>query len=116
MSSLRDKLREPRAKKLTFTQDAMMIHLADGRALTVPLAWYPRLLHATPPERKNYEIIGEGEYLHWPDLDEDLTVAGLLEGRRSAEQPASIKAWLAARPRSSARRNSRAKRQIRRAG
>lgn len=63
----------------------------------VPLLWYPRLWHGTPEERNRVEILGDGAYLHWPDVDEDLTVAGLLAGRRSGESPQSLKKWLEGR-------------------
>jgi hypothetical protein len=71
----------------------------DGRTLTVPLAWYPRLAHGRPEERANWRLIGRGEGIHWPDLDEDISVDGLLAGRRSGESQASLARWLAERPR-----------------
>ena len=70
----------PRASDVTTTADELIVHLADGRTIIVPLAWYPRLLHATSEQRKDLRIIGEGEYIHWPQIDEDLTVSGLLRG------------------------------------
>jgi hypothetical protein len=79
------------------TDEALIIELMDGRTISVPLAWYPRLWYGTPRERSHFEIIGDGEIIHWPDLDEDLSVAGILAGRRSGESPASLKKWLAAR-------------------
>ncbi len=80
-----------------FSDDSMTVALDDGRALSVPLAWYPRLLHATKAEREDYELIGAGEGIHWPKLDEDISVEGLLAGRRSAESPASLAKWRQAR-------------------
>jgi len=74
------------AESATFSDDSMTVHLDDGRAISVPLTWYPRLLNGTPRERKHYELIGDGEGMHWPDLDEDISVEGLLSGRRSAER------------------------------
>jgi hypothetical protein len=71
---------DARAKEVVFTQDELAVLLADGRRVSVPLAWFPRLLHATSEQRSNYEILGEGQGIHWPDLDEDLSVAGLLKG------------------------------------
>lgn len=68
------------AKSIDFTDDLMQVHLMDGRVIGVPIAWFPRLLAATPKQRKKYEIDGGGIGLHWPDLDEDLSVAGLLAG------------------------------------
>jgi len=73
------------------------VDLVDGRTIIVPLAWYPRLWHGTLEERQNCELFGDGEYIHWPDLDEDLTVAGMLAGRRSQEGAESLKRWLEAR-------------------
>jgi len=67
------------AKALRFDDDNMWVDLSDGRTLGIPLAWFPRLLHATPEQRKRYEISGVG--LHWEELDEDISVAGLLAGR-----------------------------------
>jgi hypothetical protein len=72
------------AKSIDFTDDLMNVHLMDGRVIGVPLAWFPRLLAATPKQRKKYEIGGGGIGLHWPDLDEDLSVAGLLAGADQA--------------------------------
>lgn len=72
----------------------MTVSLDDGRALSVPLAWYPRLLHGSSEERENYELIGDGEGIHWPALDGDISVEGLLAGKRSAESDASLTRWL----------------------
>ncbi|MCI0334969.1 MAG: DUF2442 domain-containing protein [Planctomycetes bacterium] len=72
----------------------MTAHLDDGRALSVPLAWYPRLLHGTLQEREQFELIGDGDGIHWPRLDEDISVEGLLAGKRSAETDASLSRWL----------------------
>ncbi|MCC6492210.1 MAG: DUF2442 domain-containing protein [Pirellulales bacterium] len=88
------------AESVQFSNDSMTIRLDDGRALSVPLAWYPRLLHGGDAERSNYELIGDGEGIHWPDLDEDVSIEGLLAGRRSAESDASLAPWLAKRGRS----------------
>jgi hypothetical protein len=74
-----------------FSEDALIVQLDDGRSLSVPLAWYPRLLGGTKAERENYELIGQG--IHWPKLDEDISVEGLLAGRRSAESAASLAKW-----------------------
>jgi hypothetical protein len=65
--------------------------------MSAPLAWYPRLLHGTPEERGNWRLIGSGEGVHWPDLDEDLSMEGLISGRPSGESQASLKRWLEAR-------------------
>ncbi len=87
---------EPTATKVTATDDALTVALTDGRVISVPLAWYPRLLHATPQERANIELYADGN-IHWPDLDEDISVEGLLAGRRSLESEASFARWLAAK-------------------
>jgi hypothetical protein len=70
----------PRAREVSISEDELTVLLADGRKITVPLVWFPRLLHATTEQRQNFEILGEGEGIHWPDVDEDLSVAGLLRG------------------------------------
>ena len=80
-----------------FSEDSLTVRLDDGRSLSVPLAWYPRLLHGNDAERKNYALIGQGEGIHWPKLDEDISVEGLLAGRRSAESAASLAKWRQAR-------------------
>ena len=82
------------AQSVVFSEDSMTVNLDDGRALSVPLAWYPRLLHGKHEEREKYELIGEGEGIHWPALDEDISVEGLLAGRRSAESDTSLSRWL----------------------
>src|SRR5438094_4299317 len=73
------------------------VDLTDGRTITVPLAWYPRLLWGTPRERNNWRLIGEGEGIHWPDLDEDLSVENLLSGKPSGESQASFRRWVESR-------------------
>jgi hypothetical protein len=82
------------AEAVEFSNDSMIVSLDDGRTLSVPLTWYPRLLNGTAKERENYELIGDGEGIHWPELDEDISVEGLLAGRRSAETNASLQKWL----------------------
>ena len=73
---------DPVAVSVTFSDATFSVILDDGRELSVPLAWFPRLLHATPEERAQWTLIGRGEGLHWEVLDEDISVAGLLAGRR----------------------------------
>ena len=85
------------AQNAKLTEDALMVDLADGRTVTVPLSWYPRLAHGTLAERANWRLIGRGEGIHWPDLDEDISVSSLLAGRPSDESPASLQRWLAGR-------------------
>ncbi len=87
-TSTTDKPRSPRAfvpntalaKRLEFTEDMMQVYMTDGRILGVPLAWSPRLLHASAEQRERYEIGGGGRSIHWPDIDEDLSIAGLMAG------------------------------------
>ena len=88
-----------RAQKVVVTDDRLTIELSDGRSVSVPLAWFPRLVHATRPELDHWRLIGNGEGIHWPDLDEDISVASLLEGRPSSESAESLRKWLQGRPR-----------------
>jgi hypothetical protein len=97
MSSLVAEIEQARAQKVAVSADSLTIDLVDGRTITAPLLWYPRLWHGTPKERHHLEIIGDGTLIHWPDLDEDLSIAGILAGRRSGESPQSLKKWLAQR-------------------
>lgn len=92
-----DPRREPSATEVKVTDDAVMVELSDGRTVSAPLAWYPRLLHGTPAQRGCWRLIGGGEGIHWPDLDEDLSVEGLLAGRASGESQRSLKRWLESR-------------------
>lgn len=77
---------DPRAKEVAVTDDELSVLLADGRRISVPLAWFPRLLRATPAQRARFELIGEGQGIHWPDIDEDLSVVGLLRGTPSVSR------------------------------
>ena len=77
---------DPRAKEVAVTDDELSVLLADGRRISVPLAWFPRLLRATPAQRARFELIGDGHGIHWPDIDEDLSVAGLLRGPPSVSR------------------------------
>ena len=72
---------DPIAIDVAFTADTFRVTLDDGRDLSIPLAWFPRLLRASPEQRQNWELIGRGEGVHWDELDEDISVAGLLAGR-----------------------------------
>jgi hypothetical protein len=85
------------AESVSFSEDSMTVLLDNARSLSVPLAWYPRMLQGTQEERDRYELISDGEGIHWPDLDEDISVEGLLAGRRSAETDASLARWLTSR-------------------
>jgi hypothetical protein len=88
---------EPSAVRVTVTSEQIVVGLGDGRTLSVPLAWYPRLLNATGVERDNIHLIGGGYAIEWPDLDEHIGVEGLLAGRRSGESVESFQRWLASR-------------------
>jgi hypothetical protein len=79
------------------TSSALTIELSDGRSISAPLVWYPRLLNASSKERNNWELIGEGHGIHWPDLDEDLSMEGITQGRPSYESQKSFQRWLAER-------------------
>ena len=85
------------ATKVSLTEDTLTAELNDGRTISVPLAWYPRLVDATPDERNNLQLIGNGEGIHWADLDEDVSVENLLLGQSSGESAASFQRWLDAR-------------------
>jgi len=93
-SPLPSNVTEARAQRVTVTADTLVVDLVDGRTISVPVAWYPRLAHGTAAERANWRFIAEGEGIHWPDLDEDLSTEGLLAGRRSGETQASLQRWL----------------------
>lgn len=88
---------EPTALSITVTEDELIVSLLDGRRLSVPLAWYPRLLQAEPDERNNWRLLGEGYAIEWPDLDEHIGIEGLLAGRASGESQTSLSRWLASR-------------------
>ena len=94
MNSLVIEIQEAYAQDVTVSEDALTVDLADGRTIIVPLVWYPRLWYGTPEERSRFEVIGDGAFIHWPDLDEDLSVSGLLAGRHSGESQRSLKRWL----------------------
>ena len=89
----------PAAVRVKISADAVVVELSDGRTVTAPLRWYPRLLHATARERRHWRLGGGGEGIHWPDLDEDISVEGVLAGRPSAESQASLEKWLETRVR-----------------
>ncbi len=97
MSSLTFDIQAAIATKVTITNEALSVEIADGRTISAPLAWYPRLSHATAEERNSMQLIGGGRGIHWPALDEDISVANLLAGQPSAESQTSFKRWLANR-------------------
>jgi hypothetical protein len=94
MNTLLAEIRGAKAQSVAVTGNSLTVDLTDGRTISVPLAWYPRLMHGTPRERNNWQLIGSGEGIHWPDLDEDLSVEGLLLGRPSSESQRSLQRWL----------------------
>lgn len=103
-------LRIPAAQNVHVSEDTLSMELSDGRTISAPLAWYPRLLHGSPKERRNWRLIGRGQGVHWESLDEDISVEGLLAGRASAESQASLKRWLEARRPAPKRRTSAGRR------
>jgi hypothetical protein len=103
MNSLTTRVRTVIAQNVTTTDDTLVIELVDGRTISAPLAWYPRLLHGEPKERNNWRLIGKGEGIHWPDLDEDISVENVLLGKPSGESQRSFKRWIEER---STRRNA----------
>jgi len=97
MSTSASEFSVPVATNVTVTEAALSVDLSDGRTITVPLSWYPRLDHAAPAERAKWELIGDGHGIHWPDIDEDISVQGLLAGKPSNESQASFRRWLDSR-------------------
>lgn len=88
------KIEIPTVENVIITDDTLTIELSDGRSISVPTAWYPRLLYATPEERRNWRLIGKGQEIHWEDIDEDISVENVLAGKPSGESHASLKKWL----------------------
>ena len=85
---------EPIAINVTVTENDLTVDLTDGRRIIVPLAWYPRLMCGSPAERKNWQLLGDGYAIEFPDLDEHIGVEGLLAGRKSGESQKSLERWL----------------------
>ena len=96
MTTLAIELRMVAAQNVQVTDDALIVDLSDGRTVPVPLAWFPRLLHGTSEERNKWRLIAEGEGIHWPDLDDDISVENLILGKPSGESQKSFKKWLEA--------------------
>ena len=84
----------PRAETVRVTTDSLIVDLRDGRTISVPLEWFPRLLHATPEERSDWRLIGGGHGIHWEEIDEDISIEGLVAGRPSGESQRSFKKWM----------------------
>jgi hypothetical protein len=97
MNTLVVEIRIPVALNVLMTDDTLSVDLSDGRSISVPISWYPRLLHFTEQERKNWRLIGKGQGIHWEDIDEDISIVGLLAGKPSGESQESFKNWLANR-------------------
>jgi hypothetical protein len=97
MSTLAFDRETPSAIGVSVNDDTLTIDLQDGRTISVPIAWYPRLLHATPEERDNWRLIGKGQGIHWQDVDEDISVESLLAGHPSGESQTSFQRWLDSR-------------------
>jgi uncharacterized protein DUF2442 len=94
MSTFVPEVQGARAQQVTVTTDTLSVDLTDGRTIAVPLAWYPRLVHGTPEERSDWRLLGQGEGIHWPELDEDISVENLLAGKASGESQRSFQQWL----------------------
>ena len=101
------KVRDVLATQVEVSTDTLLVELADGRTIVVPLAWYPRLMHASAEERASWRLLGGGRGIYWPALDEDISVANLLAGQSSAESQSSFKKWLAGRAQPSPSRRKR---------
>ena len=97
MNTLVVKIRIPEALDVLLTDDTLSVDLSDGRSISVPIAWFPRLLHSTEQERNNWRLIGRGQGIHWEDIDEDISIEGLIAGIPSGESQESLKNWLANR-------------------
>lgn len=87
----------PAATRVDVTDETLSVDLVDGRTVSVPLLWYPRLANGSAAERRHWRFIGRGEGIHWPDLDEDISIANLLAGKPSGESQRSLKRWLEVR-------------------
>ena len=92
-------IKVPSAIGVEVSESTLSIELNDGRTISVPVGWYPRLTHATRKERDNWKIIGGGQGIHWEDIDEDISVEGLLQGNPSGESQSSLRKWLKSRDR-----------------
>jgi hypothetical protein len=103
MTTLATDMRLARAQNVTVTDDELIVELEDGRTVSVPLAWYPRLAHSTMAERQNWRLIGNGSGIHWADLDEDVSVEHLLAGIPSGESQKSLQSWLDKRKQSASK-------------
>ena len=94
MTTLKAEAQAAKAQHVAVEEDTLTVEMTDGRTISLPLAWYPRLLHGTQDERNNWRLIGKGEGIHWPEIDEDISVDNLMLGNPSGESQASFKKWL----------------------
>lgn len=94
MNTLAIEISKSLIENVSFTEDSLIADLNDGRTITLPLGWYPRLTHASHKERENWRVIGRGEGIHWPELDEDISIENIIIGRPSGESQRSINDWL----------------------
>lgn len=94
MTTLAVQIDAPTANNVSVSEDTLSLDLSDGRTISVPIEWFPRLVHASPEERTRWRFIGSGQGIHWEDIDEDISVAGLLAGKPSGESQTSLKRWL----------------------
>jgi hypothetical protein len=97
MNTLTVEIRIPEALNVSVTDDTLSVDLSDGRSISAPIAWYPRLFHSNEQERNNWRLIGRRQGIHWEDIDEDISTEGLLAVRPSGESQESFKKWLANR-------------------
>ena len=97
MSTLAIEIDIPSVENVSVTEDTLSVDLSDGRTIQAPTSWFPRLLYSTPEERKNWRPIGQGQGVHWEDIDEDISVEALLAGKPSGESQKSLKRWLASK-------------------
>lgn len=99
MTTLAVQIEALSANNVSVSEDTLSVDLSDGRTILVPIEWFPRLVHASPEERTRWRFIGNGQGIHWDDIDEDISVAGLLAGKPSGESQTSLKRWLDRRSR-----------------
>lgn len=97
MSTSAEQIDRPVAQNVVVSDDTLVVELKDGRAVSVPVSWYPRLENATKAERSAWELVGGGTGIHWESVDEDISIEALLAGKPSNETQASLKRWLASR-------------------
>ena len=116
MSTSAVEIEIPFVENVRVSDDTLTVDLSDGRSLSVPLAWYPRLSHASSVERKHWRLVGRGIGIHWEDIDEDISVEGLLAGKASGESQASFSKWLAKRSSRPTTRSTRTRAKSRRSG